>query len=98
MEAEVEAESEASSDVDVSVRVQTSSKALAHGQGGSALLVRWEPSAALETAETVCRCVLGVIGVVLIMAGHVSRVLAETCSVAGRTAVMLARGEGDDNG
>jgi hypothetical protein len=85
---------EAESGVDVSVRVQASSRALAPIERSS--LVRVEPSQVFETVEVICRFVLGVVGVTLLFTGQVSRVLAETCSVAGRTALILAKGEDVD--
>lgn len=90
MEAEVEAES----GVDVNVHVQASSRALATSE--RATLVRVEPSQVFETIEVFCRFLLGALGVALLFTGQISRVLAETCSVAGRTALILAKGEGDD--
>lgn len=95
---ELDTESAAAADVDVNVRVQASSRSSALARETPAMLVRMDPHTALEVAEKACTLVLGLIGVVLLMTGHVTRVISETCSVAGRTAIILAKGEGDDDG
>lgn len=78
---------EQSSDVSVAIQVRTSSRVLA----------RTVPAYTLATLEIAARLVFGLFGVVLIVAGSVCRVLAEPLSIAGRTAMLLAQGEGDDS-
>lgn len=71
-----------STDVSVAVHVQSRST-----------LSRAVPHYTLQTLETACRVTLGVLGVLLMTVGSLCRVLAEPLSVAGRTALIIARGE-----